>query len=941
MRPLHLILLLTIGAGLSACARAHQVPTAPESGIGNQAIEILNRGPEGIVARFHVQVDPAQLRARVTPEPVRAAQFPQALSYDLDIEKFLKSDSFRISQVGFDGNGDLRLTFKHRHPFPAPDFSAAITGVNRADLGYTGELLILADLDASEVPDHTFFGSVIANTELVTDPDGYLSPGDLLHASGFAVNAFPYVLLADEAKDNRTAVSNGGVMSGSYDAASGGWQQSNIGPTGIGWTGFDYVHGGQEITNSFTLRSTELGATPIAFDVAVLIKYTDPRGVTGRTRRFPALPADPLAFAYRLPFAALDGSVIKVVGPPIDIDAQVGASAPVSITVRDWDASATEAATSDLSSLSDVSLVQAGASGPPVADFSCPLLNGTTQTLSVSGSHTGVPGDELTYDGLLINGVGDPATTSATALVRVTDPEANDANFPNYHFGVDPATLAPSASRAIKPITYQTFHLTVSPVGQAPVIQSVQPIGAVGAPCDEVAFSAIATNSPTSWAWDFGGGCIPDTATVAAPLEALGDPGTYDCTVTATNAFGSSPPFPFSITIAAATPPSWDHYFTGAQINALSYDIDWTAIAEHNGNLAVCYNDGNGGTPDVCCNLWIAQSTVPNPTSAADWMTSPVDTAGFQGQNASMIDYNGRLAIAWSDIDTEKLRIALSDVATPTVEGDWTKYDIADGGWDTHIGVLNGNLAVSHHSLFDMGLLFSQAEVADPTSSSDWLSYAADPNPVTGYDSAWIPFNGGAAIVNRNNDTGDILLAQTATPTPAGASDWTLSTIAVGGAGTPFLGWQNGLNASIAQTGGHLAVGYQNIDVHDLYIAMATAISPTGPGDWNPYVLESVGELAGDMDLIAVNGRLAIAYSFDENPSPSSNTAGLKVARALNCDPQSAADWAKADVDIDPSFGADEGYLPRMVVHNDELWVSYLGIINNWGPYVAHSDTLW
>jgi hypothetical protein len=173
---------------------------------------------------FQVELDIATLRATVSPEAHRTVQFPQARSYDLDIANFLQPDSFAVREFALDPAGNVALTFAHRHPFAAPDFAAGITGQNRADLGYTGRLLILADLAPGDIAANSWYGGTIrANPRLVEDADGYVNPGDLLANTGpFNANTFPYVLLADEALNNRSNVDNGGQPNGNYDPPSGG-----------------------------------------------------------------------------------------------------------------------------------------------------------------------------------------------------------------------------------------------------------------------------------------------------------------------------------------------------------------------------------------------------------------------------------------------------------------------------------------------------------------------------------------------------------------------------------------------------------------------------------------------------------------------------------------------------------------------------------------------
>jgi PKD repeat protein len=75
-----------------------------------------------------------------------------------------------------------------------------------------------------------------------------------------------------------------------------------------------------------------------------------------------------------------------------------------------------------------------------------------------------------------------------------------------------------------------------------------------------IAFSDASTNSPTSWSWTFSGG-VPATSTVQNPTVTFVAAGTHTVTLTASNAFGTSPVKTQTITIVAtptvtATPGS-------------------------------------------------------------------------------------------------------------------------------------------------------------------------------------------------------------------------------------------------------------------------------------------------------------------------------------------------------------------------------------------------
>ncbi|HYE80074.1 MAG TPA: hypothetical protein VEI97_19010, partial [bacterium] len=147
-----------------------------------------------LLGLFEVTVDPGG-GATLSPAERTVQSSPQALSYDVDIQQFLSFHSLAIHGTGLDGDGNLVLEFIHRHPFTAPNFDLPVSGTNRADLGYTGRLVVLANTEQRRF----FDGSITLDPYLVKDPDGYLHTGDLLHTGAERNNTFPYVLLVDEA----------------------------------------------------------------------------------------------------------------------------------------------------------------------------------------------------------------------------------------------------------------------------------------------------------------------------------------------------------------------------------------------------------------------------------------------------------------------------------------------------------------------------------------------------------------------------------------------------------------------------------------------------------------------------------------------------------------------------------------------------------------------
>jgi len=523
---------------LPACAgRSAESPATPAAAppaIAPAAIADalqLQSGDQVLVGQYDITIDRGSLQATVEQVTSRTgqAQPPQALTYDLDIDRFLNKNGFRMQGLETNVDGDLKLTFTHAHPFPAPNFAAAITAANRADLGYTGRVVIYAN----STTERFFSDTVMLDPDFVLDPDGYLNPGDLLAGPIGGNNVFPYVLLADESLDNRINVSNLGTMTGSYVPGQAGWSRSNAGFDGTGWTGFDFIHGGQTVQNSFVLSKEALGVNQLSnFRVGILIKYTDPRGIGGRTLRFPPEPPVATDFAYRLPFAALDGSVITV-QPDFRISAEPATPTSLTVGVRDWDAAASEAPTSNLSGEANVSLVPPGSAGVGTLRVDIPtLFSFPIEITTATGS--GVPGDTVRYMGNLQPDIF-PDSGPTLGLVEIIDKEETTDDF-GYHYGVDPITLAGDPNRALALKTFQTLPATI--FRNPPQITAVDVVGNMSR--EEATFTATVTGStPEEWEWDFGGGVYPNDQTSASPLlTLLGKPGDHTGTLTVRNADG-------------------------------------------------------------------------------------------------------------------------------------------------------------------------------------------------------------------------------------------------------------------------------------------------------------------------------------------------------------------------------------------------------------------
>lgn len=948
-RPALPLLVFVATCSLAACQRSPQplsadaTATQPTAPLATQVV-----GDEWVAGLLNLSVDPITLTATVTPHaPERAAQF-QALNFDLDIAAFLKRDSFRIRGLTTDSDGDLVVTFTHTHPFAAPNLLQPPTAQNRADLGYTGRVLFVREVPGSQLANAIFFddgtSSIVTDTQFIKNADGYLHPGDLLRSPVLLANTFPYMLLADESKDNRLDVSNNGDPQGSYNDAPGGWQRPALAVNNIGWTGFDFVHAGQIIQNSFTINREALASGTFDLQVALVIKYSQPAGAPPRTNRqlhFPLSPADVTQFAYRLPYAALDASQSTVNGPVL-ITPLIGANATVEVQLRDWDSRGIEASSSSLATETDVTLIQQGASGQPVATVSAPRLSaGLFPLLPVDPFVSGEPGDEILYSGVLTNILGTAPIGTVPGLIRFVDPEDTDPAAASYRYGSDPNTLAADPNRALRVRTFQYIPITVA--NPAPVITAVSPGGTVGATGQQVSFSATVTGTVDSWSWSFDTGAVPGTSTDASPLVTLEAPGIYSGTVVATNTFGSSAPFNFDFTVSAPTSPTWNKHLILDTGNVGRF----SAITAYGSGFAVSHGElGAGGLPRVSI------STTANPTGPSDWTHVVVDPlAGTSAIYSDLLVHAGRLFVAYyTGNPNQDINLARANVAAPGVPSGFTNYAVdTPGNPGINLNMVESStgrllMASGRTTPTPSGLRFNYATVADPLLPSDWLSYdaveLADVGAASGSNtmgSRLILHNGNPAFV-FGAATGATIrgpwVAQATVPVPTSKAQWTIHNVE--NTGTSVL------YSSVASTGGRLGVVYYDGSPNTrLRFAHAAVTTPVSSADWSTPITLDGGpgvNIGQHVIMQTVGGRFAAVY-YDNSPV-SPNNGNFKVARALSQTPDLLTEWVINTIETGGT-SSDPGKFGRALMDNSGIiTLTYQDDLLD-DLYFARASTTW
>ncbi|MEO7995242.1 MAG: SBBP repeat-containing protein, partial [bacterium] len=421
------------------------------------------------LALFDVTVDPAQLSATITPVGQRRAQDNDDV-YALPLDAFRQPQTLRVESVA-NGMSTLDLSWRFTHPF------ASSTVTNRADLGFSGYLVLLVD-DSNAV---AYFDdgtdAVRANTSLVQNAQSYVRPGGLLDLSGYTCNTFPAQLIADDAglgnvidAATESPISNGGDPKGNFGPL--GWQTL---PSET-WRGFDVLHQGQAARGMIQLDRATLDALgTLQFKVAIIGHYNDPvSGLPHRLHRLPSTPPNVLTqFGYRMPHGALDVSVIADRGESGGLVAGVESTTDLRFQVRDWDARAVVATgVTDLAAVAWPNQILESEAGPPAVEVSLPAILGpdilnlgalpADNDLPIGGdvqTDSGMPGDELYYPGTLIK-PADPTIQGGqyVGMVRVTDVAAGNQPYLTPLHG----DLTPVLANPPLPVRYQTFTVMVA-----------------------------------------------------------------------------------------------------------------------------------------------------------------------------------------------------------------------------------------------------------------------------------------------------------------------------------------------------------------------------------------------------------------------------------------------------------------------------------------------
>lgn len=478
-------LLTIVVIALTGCTGTLTDPPKPAAHIPEPMALGVSASDTGVVqvaaALWTVRVDALTQSASVAG--AKTQRSPQATDdlYTLSLADFFHPETFQVTGIAADDQ-TVTLHYNITHPLPAPsDLDGPATATNRADLGFAGRLLVLSDVPTAA--GNTFFGSIIANLDLVADPDGYWEPRGVLRDLGMTANTFPYLALVDERLNPRrrpgtgTVLGNGGSPLGNHSPVDG-WQRATIGINRDRWAGFGVLHQGQSAFNALRLNRTAFSDGPLQLELALVVSYVDPRGgesiIERRANRLPPTEVDLSRFVYREPHGALDLERIE----PIRIEGafDVRQPTPVSLSFRivDWDARAEETPEADLGDDANPRRVAQGTAGPPSLSLCIPGITGDqTSELPLNLSPTdddsllggdlspdlGHPTDELFYTALIQRPAEAVDTPGAyTGLLRAIDPQAL-VSTADWFFPLNEALAPLPAESQPLPIVFQRLSV--------------------------------------------------------------------------------------------------------------------------------------------------------------------------------------------------------------------------------------------------------------------------------------------------------------------------------------------------------------------------------------------------------------------------------------------------------------------------------------------------
>lgn len=476
------------------------------------------------------------------------------------------------------------------------------------------------------------------------------------------------------------------------------------------------------------------------------------------------------------------------------------------------------------------------------------------------------------------------------------------------------------------------------PVEQVPVVQAVEPTGAVGAPGATATFLGTASNAPTTWLWDFGAGATPRNSSAATPSVTLGATGDFAGSVRASNATGQSDPFVFSYRVTAPNPPNVPvitAVMPSGTVGESDTQITFSATAER--AITWFWDFGDGSDPPISTRPAPEVTLLRSGTFQASLVARNTEGASlpFPFEYTVTLNPAAPVITITSTLDPIGLHHDEILVAADTTNGPVNMWD-----WNFFSGAefVESEGSAARIGLRRPGLYSGTVQVRNACCGSDLLRFnyrvepsvpptvlAVTPSGIVGESGTPVRFsvqidqepklavwkfpeaadaldlapeaifafapktNATLYLGDPGTHTGQVLVTSRHGSTAITDFDFTIT-------GPAMPAWQTGeVESSTSDYSriqpvihdGHLVLVYRKSSGSNLMIARGLTANPVTSADWHIHSRSDGLPLA----LAVIDGELATLHIHG-----SSNDPRLYFSRTINDPPLQASDWAVEEI---------------------------------------------
>ncbi|MCC7479035.1 S8 family serine peptidase [bacterium] len=452
-----------------------------------------------------------------------------------------------------------------------------------------------------------------------------------------------------------------------------------------------------------------------------------------------------------------------------------------------------------------------------------------------------------------------------------------------------------------------------------PQIESVTPTEAITNTA-AIFEAQLQGNGQLSFAWDFGGGALPNTSSDAQPAVTLAAAGSYNCSLEVSSEFGADS-FDLVLTVTERPGPSAlasaDVRIGGAPLSVnfdasasaspggsiTQYQWSWdgdetfeetlgTALAQHSfpagsHNVLLRVMDDEFASADY--NLRILAG---DPLALGSWQSTSLgawgDISSFDGKRMAAAMVAGCPAVAWIWDDPnspgEEFRVAVARRPDPQSLADWRIDLIASNDLSASIGLadINGEAAYvlgTEQQIYYGSYSGDNFANHQLISNDDRIDFATLAN-----------INGRPAVIFKSFGGGlgsGIVYAQSQLSRPLGSADWNVSPVQ----GPAALGGVGNYPYQLLQVGSRPVYQGRGAETGDTLTVFAGSADPGG-SDWGACHFDGEVPLAEIFSHAWDQAGLpAIVYSS----ATASFTWELHYRLASKAQPILPGDWSDHD----------------------------------------------